>query len=154
MEYNNIRFKRCTPETINTFRQNKPSLIVDDICYLYPNVERSVVYEILLRRGVFKWFAARRDLIRLKENLKNQIKRLNGKKTLEQKGEWKTLVKCRESLRKIFHSNRWRCQDDDRKTRDYLKNFTLDYFADKFDIDSKKQLRRLMNIIHTGIDGL
>ena len=60
--------------TIWMERQNKPSLVVRDLePLLAPGVRRSVIYESLLRRGVFKWLAVRRDLIRLKNLWKTRV---------------------------------------------------------------------------------
>jgi hypothetical protein len=55
--------------------QNKPSQIVRDLADV--GVNPIVSYEILLRRGVFKWFAARRDIIKLKDRLKGKIRDAN-----------------------------------------------------------------------------
>jgi len=54
--------------TIWHHAQNRPSLVVRDLAEYAP---ADVVYETLLRRGVFEWLAVRRDLIRLKDRWGN-----------------------------------------------------------------------------------
>lgn len=104
------------------FKQNKPSLVVDDITSKYPDVDPDFVYGCLLRRGVFKWFSVRRDLIKLKEAWKEEIVRLNRKKTDKEKGYHKALIKCREEVRELCHSDRFVAPDFDRRANIYLNS--------------------------------
>lgn len=113
---------KCTKKTIWNFAQNKPSLIVDDIVKKYPMVEREFVYEVLLKRGVFKWLSVRRDLIKLKNKWKDEIRELNRKKNQRDKGYYHSLLSCRKAIRKLCHSDRWRAPDFDRRANDFLRN--------------------------------
>ena len=58
---------KATQLNIWNFAQNKPSLIVEDIAKEYPNIDQDFIYEVLLKRGVFKWLSVRRELIKLKD---------------------------------------------------------------------------------------
>lgn len=109
-----------TPQTIWNFKQNKPTLIVRDIREKYPQIPEDFIYEILLKRGVFKWLAVRRNLIKLKDEWKNTIRELNRKKTPEEKGFLKALERCRKQVRALCHSERWQAPDFDRKASEYL----------------------------------
>jgi hypothetical protein len=103
------------------FAQNKPTLIVKDIVEKYPFIEEDFIYEILLKRGVFKWLSVRRELIRLKNKWKDEIRELNRKKTDKEKGYHNALIKCRQEVRKLCHSERFVAPDFDRKAIDYLQ---------------------------------
>lgn len=50
-------FEYLDPDNIWRVEQNKPSLVVRDLKFLYPYVDEEVVYKILLGRGIFKWWA-------------------------------------------------------------------------------------------------
>jgi len=119
-------------ETIWNFSQNKPTLVVKDICEKYPEVDPEFVYEVLLKRGIFKWLAVRRDLIKLKNIWRDEITKLNNilyeaKKNNEsykcnkEKGAIVMLTKCRQSVRKLCHSNRWRAPDFDKTANLFLQ---------------------------------
>ena len=105
-----------TPKNIWCFKQNKIKYIVQD---LLPYVDEEIIREVLLARGVNKWLACRKDLIRLKNNLKkeitNQIELIRQAKKeknelLRQRlvGQWEKMVEIRERIRNICHSDRWR----------------------------------------------
>ena len=122
-----------TKENIWNFKQNKPSLIVEDICEKYPQVDPNFVYEVLLKRGIFKWLAVRRDLIKLKNFWRDEITELNkilsfaksykvSYKFKEEKGMIKMLIKCRQNIRKLCHSDRWTAPDFDRGANKFLKS--------------------------------
>lgn len=111
---------KCNKKTIWNFAQNKPSLIVQDIVTKYPSIDPNFIYEVLLKRGVFKWLSVRRDLIKLKNMLKIEIRTLNCKKTQEEKGYYKGLLKCRKYIRKLCHSDRWVAPDFDNKAIKFL----------------------------------
>jgi hypothetical protein len=116
---------RCNKKTIWNFAQNKPTLIVSDIVKKYPNVNPDFVYEVLLKRGVFKWLAVRRDLIKLKDIWKEEITRLNRRKTKEEKGYYKALLKCRAEVRKLCHSDRFRAPDFDNPANEFLRRINI-----------------------------
>jgi len=120
-----------TPENIWNFEQNKPSLIVKDITEKYPEVDPDFIYEVLLKRGIFKWLAVRRDLIKLKNIWRDEITELRdiltqAKKDREsykfkkESGAIKILTRCRQDIRKLCHSERWRAPDFDRKANKFL----------------------------------
>ena len=112
---------KCTKETIWNFAQNKPSLVVKDITEKYPDVDPYFIYEVLLKRGIFKWLAVRRDLIKLKNIWRDKITTLNRKKTPYEKGYHKALLECRKEIRSFCHSERWRAPDFDRKANEFLR---------------------------------
>lgn len=112
--------EKCSRKNIWGFAQNKPTLVVKDICEKYPDVEPDFIYEVLLKRGVFKWLAVRRDLIKLKNIWKGEVRDLNRKKNKEEKGYLKALLKCRAQVRKLCHSERWTAPDFDRQANIYL----------------------------------
>jgi len=111
---------KATKENIWGFAQNKPTLIVNDIVEKYPEIDPNFLYDILLKRGVFKWFSVRRKLIKLKDIWKKEIKELNHKKSKEEKGYHKAIIKCRAEIRKLCHSERWVAPNFDRKAIEYL----------------------------------
>ncbi|HEA67731.1 hypothetical protein LCGC14_2079740 [marine sediment metagenome] len=110
-----------TKQSINNMAQNKPTLIVKDICTRYPDVDPDFVYSVLLARGVFKWLAVRRRLIRLKDVWRDEIRELNRKKTDKEKGYYHALIRCRANVRALCHSNRWQAPDFDRKANEFLE---------------------------------
>lgn len=112
---------KCTKNTIWSFKQNKPSLIVEDIVHKYPEVDPDFVYTVLLKRGVFKWFSVRRDLIKLKNLWKKEVQALNCKKSIEEKGYYKALLKYRSDIKKLCHSERWVAPDFDKEATIFLK---------------------------------
>lgn len=111
----------CNRKTIWGYAQNKPSLIVKDIKEKYPEIPSDFIYKILLSRGIFKWLAVRRDLIKYKNTLRDKISALNRKKTPYEKGYHAALIECRKEIRKYCHSDRWRAPDFDKKANLFLK---------------------------------
>ena len=111
----------CNKSTIWNFAQNKPTLIVKDIISEYPDIDPDFIYKVLLQRGVFKWLSVRRDLIKLKDVMRKDVSALNRRKTTEEKGYHKALVKIRADIRKLCHSDRWQAPDFDRKANEFLK---------------------------------
>jgi len=104
------------------YAQNKPSLVADDL-ETY-GVPREAVHAALLRRGVYKWLAVRRDLIRYKDVLKREIRGLNEhirtlpRKSVERRvmaARLKALEEVRAAIRQMTHSERWRAPDNDRE---------------------------------------
>lgn len=61
------------PDTIWQFAQNKPSLVASDLEKL--GVPRAVTHRVLLARGVYKWLAARRQIIALKDAWRDEVNR-------------------------------------------------------------------------------
>lgn len=112
----------CNQLTIWNFRQNKPSLVVNDIIKKYPEIDPDFIYTVLLQRGIFKWLSVRRDIIKLKNEMLVEIKNLNHKKTSEEKGYYKAVIKWRKKIRKLCHSARWVAPDFDQKANKFLKS--------------------------------
>jgi hypothetical protein len=135
-----------TRKNIWNFRQNKPTYIVKDLWqYIDPdavdclpgNYDRParLIYEVLLKRGVFKWLAVRRDLIKLKNVWKDRIagslvttthlkKNEDTPRTryllAYEKGYRRAIEQCRAEVRALCHSDRWRAPDFDREANKFL----------------------------------
>jgi len=120
-------------KNIWNYKQNKPSLIVNDLKQY--NINPEISYKILLTRGVFKWFAVRRCLIKTKNIWKkiitetqNKIMQAkqdqNNKKLWYYKGYLKAYEECRADVRKMCHSERWQAPDFDKKAQQYLKSIS------------------------------
>lgn len=113
-------------KSINHARQNKPTLIVNDMARV--GVDPSYAYHSLLKRGVFKWFKARREVIRLKNALKDKIRMSideqkatrSGARKQYIRGYRKALEECRKELRLICHQPRFTAPDNDRHARRFL----------------------------------
>lgn len=126
-------------ENIWSYKQNKPSLIARDLNQLF-NVPVKAALQILLARGVFKWLAVRRDLIKLKNDWRDKIVELNKevvklRKEINasshpakqyqygyMKGYKKALEDARADVRTLCHSERWRAPDFDVKALDIIEN--------------------------------
>lgn len=117
--------RNVTPGNIWSYKQNRPSLIAADLAQL-ADVPEELTFRVLMARGVFKWLAARRDLIRLKNVWRDELTRLyrsiergdirKGTQEHEQaKGRIAAIEECRKQIRAICHSDRWRCPDNDLK---------------------------------------
>lgn len=109
--------------------QNKPTLVARDM--EEHGVPKEVTYAILLARGVFKWLACRRDLIRVKDVWKRKItKTIDNIRTSKvtrsrdrlywYRGYLKALEECRADVREICHSDRWQAPDSDREAQKFL----------------------------------
>lgn len=112
-------------ESIWQQKQNKLSYVADD---LEPWVPRGIVLASLMRRGVGKWLACRRDLIALKNSWKAEVtktiaqiriaKREGDTQGLERlRGRLEAIVGCRKAVRQICHSERWRLPNHDWRAR-------------------------------------
>lgn len=68
-------FDNLSPETIWSFRQNHPELVVRDLRDRLELDEEQcqIVRDSLMARGINKWLKVRRDLIAYKKQIKNQI---------------------------------------------------------------------------------
>ena len=114
-----------TPSSIWIERQNTPSLIVDDLKSFVPT---NTAYEILLRRGVFKWLSARRKIIKLKNIWKERVtaslerqKLRYGPDVNYERGYRRALEECRAELREICHGPRWEAPDNDHRAQVWLE---------------------------------
>ena len=121
--------KLLTPNGIWNIEQNKPSLIARDLERL--GVPQEISHAILLARGVYKWLAVRRDLIKLKNTWRDRItatlynirqaKRPDNTYELAYlRGYLKALEECRAEVRALCHSDRWRAPDFDRDAIAFL----------------------------------
>ena len=111
-----------TPSAIWNIEQNKPSLVADDLEAF--DVPRDVTYSILLARGVFKWLAVRRELIKLKNIWRDKLtvsyRAQENDSTEFRKGYIAAMEECRKEVRILCHSGRFRAPDFDRKANEYL----------------------------------
>ena len=118
-----------TPRGINGIRQNKPVLIARDLERL--GVPFGVSMDILLARGVFKWLAVRRDLIRLKNSWRARVRgTLASLRAAKRsgcayqvgylRGYLRALEECRAEVRSLCHSDRWQAPDFDRAANEHL----------------------------------
>lgn len=115
-------------ENIWMYRQNKPTLVARDLHKC--GVPYDATYAILLARGVFKWLAARRDLIKLKNVWRRRVKACYGILTIggmspyetgRMRGYLKAVEECRKEVRAICHAERWTAPDYDKGAADFLK---------------------------------
>lgn len=118
------------PKSIWNYAQNKPTLIAKDFEKL--GIPRDVTYRILLQRGVFKWLSVRRDLIKLKNEWREEItktiaqirhaKESNDRDRLYYlRGYLKALEGHRERVRAMTHNERWQAPDFDKGAREFLE---------------------------------
>lgn len=101
-----------SPETINNFRQNSPELVIRDARDILGlnDDQCETLRKILMARGINKWLKARRDIIRLKHDVKADIVKLHSnyrKWCPEDRASIKLLNSFRERLRRICHQPRW-----------------------------------------------
>ena len=130
------------PRDIWCIRQNKPTLIVRDLAAY--GVPADVAYGILLGRGVFKWLAVRRDLIKLKNTWKERVtatitriheaKREHNQVELAyQRGYLKAYEECRAEVRGLCHSDRFRAPDFDGGAQEFLEEVKENGLATRLD---------------------
>lgn len=112
------------PKSIWCERQNKPTYVVRDLEKYAP---ANIIYKALLRRGVFKWLAVRRELITLKNIWKERLKTADAEwrearhqRRAYLKGYRAALRECRAEVRGLCHSQRWRAPDFDREANRWL----------------------------------
>ena len=118
------------PGNVWQYRQNKPIHVARDLHRIFGVPIKSTL-TILMARGVCKWLAVRRDLIRLKNTWRDEVNKtlaaIRQKKTdcdresnrshLELwylRGYLKALEHCRADVRALCHSERWRIPDHDK----------------------------------------
>lgn len=132
--------KTCTPKSIWNMAQNRPTLIVRDLAWRV--CREGEIYQVLLNRGVFKWFSVRRKLIKYKYKLLDMLKACEQEReeiklaaqsyddelTPEEhmrlmylKGYKAAIVRVRGDLRELFHDERWQAPDNDEKARRWLR---------------------------------
>jgi hypothetical protein len=118
-------------KNIWNFAQNKPSLIVNDLKKF--GVPENEAHKILLIRGVYKWLAVRRHIIKLKNTWKNRITDTISKITYYKqkqdayrigyyRGYLKAYEECRKEIRTLCHSDRWQAPDFDEAANKYLQS--------------------------------
>lgn len=90
-----------SPDTIYSFRQNSPELIIRDAKRMLhlDDEQLEVLRRILLARGVNKWFKARRDIIKLKHALKMRIREV-----LSRYKKWNPVHKIELALLNYFYA--------------------------------------------------
>lgn len=124
-----------------SFRQNRPTLVARDFFDLF-GIPFTATYRILLARGVLKWLSVRRDLIKTKDAWRARINTtLSTIRTLKtakvgadersrhrlerelawQRGYLAALNECRQDVRRLCHSDRWRAPDFDREATRFLQ---------------------------------
>jgi len=114
---------KVSEQNIWQYAQNRPSLVCKDLADI-ADIATETTSKILMARGVYKWLAVRRDLIRLKNTWSTELTRLYraiGRGTikrgspehLEAKGRIKAIEECRAAIRALCHSQRWRWPDND-----------------------------------------
>lgn len=112
------------------WKQNKPTLIAKDLTKY--GVPEDTTYQVLLQRGVFKWLAVRRDLIKAKDRWKAEITatidrireaKKNGRygDLMYLRGYLKALEMCRGEVRAMCKSERWRAPDFDGGAKEFLR---------------------------------
>ena len=127
-----MKYDNLTPTTINNIAQNKPVLVASDL--LEYGIPIDVTLKILLARGVFKWLAVRRSIIKLKCLWRTKITETCSK-IIESKqedtyrlGYWrgylKALEECRKEVRTLCHSTRWQAPDFDETAQRFLESLT------------------------------
>jgi len=113
---------------INNIKQGKLSYVVEDLEEI--GVPSFISFFILLTRGIFKWMAVRRKLIKLKNKWKDEISLLYKKIKEIKKGSpeyqkiigyIKGLERCRKEVRELCHSPRIQAPDNDIKAQKFLE---------------------------------
>jgi len=124
-------FQRLNPRDIWNIGQNRPSLIARDLEHW--GVPPRVTYAILLGRGVFKWLAVRRDLIKLKNVWKSRITQTiadirRAKQDRDPlrlaylRGYLRAYEEARGEVRTLCHSSRFRAPDCDKGAQRFLQS--------------------------------
>lgn len=125
-DYNSL----LTQTSIWNIRQNSPRLIARDFAVL--GIPEATTHTILLARGVYKWLAARRDIIQTKDRWKDRVNEtLVALKQAKAEGDafeigylrgyLKGIEECRAEVRAICHSDRWRAPDNDKEAQAFLR---------------------------------
>ena len=116
-----------SPTTIPQYCQNRVRYVLRDATTVLglDNEQVAGLAKVLLARGVCKWLRCRRDIIRAKHEWKGRITEIQaelqdgvtGKRREQLRGELKALIRCREEVRAICHSNRWVLGTDEKDER-------------------------------------
>jgi len=133
LEYKN----RLNPKFIWSIEQNKPSLVAEDLKKF--GIPTEITHSVLLARGVYKWLAVRRQLIKLKNTWKSRItdilERLKEAKRERNyyevgylRGYLKAYEECRKEIRGLCHSDRWQAPDFDPEAIAHLKKLTNEFY--------------------------
>jgi len=120
-----------TARDIWNIKQNKPSYIARDFEMF--GIPREITHTILLARGVYKWLAVRRKLVRLKNEWKERIKAtiqdiMATKKSGDSyklgylRGYLKAYEEARKEIRALCHSDRLQAPDFDKEAREFLEH--------------------------------
>lgn len=101
-----------SPKTVNNFRQNTPELIIRDAKRMLhlTDAQCETLQQILLARGVNKWFKARRDIIGLKHAIRIIIHMRSAdynKRNPEHKAAMRWLTTFQGMLGEICKQPRW-----------------------------------------------
>jgi len=109
--------RKVAPENVWQYWQNACRLVLRDCRDLFGLNDAQVadLARVLIARGIAKWLRARKTIIRTKDRWKREIttaqEQLRGMSEGPQKqrlrGELAALIRCREDVRAICHSERW-----------------------------------------------
>lgn len=105
--FSNAELNYLNPRTIQSFRQNIPEIIVQD-CIKEFNLDDEQAEKlriILMARGVNKWFHARREFIRLKNQVKDMLKNKEG--IYDDKRVHRIIEKIYVKMQNIANTPRW-----------------------------------------------
>lgn len=119
------------PGNIWCYNQNKPTQVARDLEYLLA-VPPDTTYRVLLARGVFKWLAVRRKLMKLKDRWKEEV---TDSIARQRDGRWRSkrrtrdwergyragIEACRAEVRGLCHGERWQAPDHDREAVRWLE---------------------------------
>lgn len=105
-----------SPDNIWCYPQNRMRLVLRDMERF--GVPQEITRRVLLARGVYKWMSCRRDIIKLKDNLKVEIRGLHELSRVIPRGRERDMLmarlhaleEVRAELRGICHSERWRME--------------------------------------------
>jgi len=121
---------KVNKQNIWSYRQDKIKYIVND--FLHFGVPAEVTLKIMMARGIFKWLAVRRDLIKLKNTWKERINKTlflireakanrSYGRLMWLRGYLQVYQECRAEIRGLCHSDRWRASDLDQDAIEYLE---------------------------------
>ena len=114
---------------LDNMKQNRPILIARDFQERY-GIPIEETFEILLNRGVFKWLAVRRELIKLKNRWRDRLTTLYRQAETMKKGtpehrelvgRIKALEECRKEIRALCHTSRFQAPDNDKHAQEFLR---------------------------------
>lgn len=115
---------------IDSYRQNKITLVVNDFEQL--GIPATVTAKILMARGIYKWLANRRKIIKLKNRVRAKLTELYNSSLdrsdyrvskAYRKGQTVAYQNILKELREICHSPRWQAPDFDEVAMEYLEDW-------------------------------